>query len=448
MFKHYVRHHTLMHHMLILVLASMLFIPIVVSGVQAATLDHVVINEYEQNPAGSNKNKQWAEIYNPTTSSVNLSLWEIETEYYHKKFIFPMGTIINPNEYLVIDFSGTFLKYKDEQLTLLDLDSNEKDKTPITSDLDDDGKTWQRYPNGEDTGSDTDWEMRSPTKWLTNGGETVTCSVSSSSIQFGEQVTVSGSIEPGYQTFVKVEYREGGGSWNELTIAQSNSNGDYSTTYSPKIINTYEFRASTPWDGGAVSSTASVTVNKLPSQIYILSLREIELGDNVSVIGYISPLKSGETVQIKVGLPNGTELDRSSVTVTEGYFNYTFQPDLEGVWNFTASWSGDETYNEATSSVKYLTVKGVERVDFFPLIVLIAVPVVAGLAIAMGVGLKKRPSYPPPPRTSLPALMAGPAAKTVSTKKSTPPKCLFCKSPTVYVPDRRKYYCSRCKMYL
>ena len=94
MFKHYVRHHRLMHHMLILMLASMLFIPIVISGVQAATLDHVVINEYEQNPAGSNKNKQWVEIYNPTTSSVNLSLWEIKTEYYNKKFIFPMGTII------------------------------------------------------------------------------------------------------------------------------------------------------------------------------------------------------------------------------------------------------------------------------------------------------------------------------------------------------------------
>ena len=417
-------------------------------GVQALTLDHVVINEYEQNPPGGNTNKQWVEIYNPTTTVVNISLWQIKTKVYGKKFTFPMGTFLKPNSYLVVDFPGVYLSERNEQLTLLDSRKIEVDKTPISTDRENDERTWQRHPNGVDTGSDSDWKLRSSTKWLTNGGETLTCNVSPSSIQLGAQVTVAGSIEPRFQTFVKVQYREAGGGWNDLAIAQSNVNGEYTVTYTPTAITTYEFRALTPWESGAVSNTATLTVNKLPSHIYILSLREVIIGDNVSIIGFISPLKSGETVQLRIGLPNGTEWTKPTTTRPEGYFNHTFQANLEGIWNFTASWSGDETYLGATSAVQYLTVKEkFRKVDYSPMVALSAASVAAGLALALGVGLKRRAGYrlrPTPP----PTFIVRRAPKPAPIVKVTPPKCPFCKSPTIYVPERKKYYCRRCKMYL
>ncbi|MEM2901906.1 MAG: lamin tail domain-containing protein [Candidatus Bathyarchaeia archaeon] len=437
---------------LALTLLAMFFTSILFTAmspsVQAITLDHVVINEYEQNPPGGNANKQWVEIYNPTATAVNISLWQIKTKVYGKKFTFPMGTILKPNSYLVVDFPGIYLSERNEQLTLLDSRKIEVDKTPKSDDRGNDDRTWQRHPNGVDTGSDGDWKFRPSTKWFTNGGETLTCNVSPNSIQLGTQVTVSGLIEPKFQTFIKVQYREAGGSWNDLAIAQSTTNGEYAVTYTPTAITTYEFRALTPWESGAVSNTATLTVNKFPSNIYILALRDVVVGDNVSIIGFISPLKSGETVQLRIGLPNGTEWVRSITTRPEGYFNHTFQADLEGTWNFTASWNGDGTHLGATSTVQYLTVKEkFKKVDYSPMVALAAAAVAAGLALVLGVGLRRRAGYRPPP-TPPPSLVVRRAPKPAPIVKVTPPKCLFCKSPTIYVPERKKYYCRRCKMYL
>lgn len=45
----------------------------VINFVRANPTDHVLINEFEQDPPGSDVGMEWVELYNPTDSPVDIS---------------------------------------------------------------------------------------------------------------------------------------------------------------------------------------------------------------------------------------------------------------------------------------------------------------------------------------------------------------------------------------
>jgi hypothetical protein len=64
----------------------------------------VVINEFIYNPAGTDGDLEWVELYNAGTAVTRLDGWVIETatETWGEDFVFPNGTSLAPNEYLVV----------------------------------------------------------------------------------------------------------------------------------------------------------------------------------------------------------------------------------------------------------------------------------------------------------------------------------------------------------
>jgi len=128
---------------------------------------HVVINEFELNPAGDDAENEWVEIYNPTSNSVNISGWKIYNKNLDSKII-PNNTIINAGGYYVLNTSGITLTNSGEQLILKSGDAI-IDATPIKIDKKDDNNCWARVPNGQDTNSDTDWKFQVCTKKAWNG---------------------------------------------------------------------------------------------------------------------------------------------------------------------------------------------------------------------------------------------------------------------------------------
>jgi hypothetical protein len=417
----------------------------------AVTLpNHVVINEFEQFPVGGDFNKQWIEIYNPTNTQLNIGNWKVVSFAGTIRTI-PADTYVPANGYYVYMFTGIFLVHNNEMITLKDASNNVVDVTAKKSSTTASASTWQRYPNGVDTNSDSDWQFRPGTKWKSNGGETVSINISSSSITFGSDVTLSGTVDPGHVTFVRIQASlDGGVTWLNVTIMASGASGGYSLVILGPDVGSYVFRSVLPWDSGAVSGTVSLTVNKISSQISVFAPRTVRTHESASLTGFISPIKSGVTVTLTIGMPNGTFLTRSATTNSAGYFNFTFAPDAQGKWNVTASWSGDTRTLGATSSIAFFNV---ETSDTGTLIlpILLIIPIVAVLLIVLGVGLGKseRRTMPPSigPATRLPPPM--PRRLMPWRSRVLPARvCPGCGGALIYSSQYRRWFCPRCGRYI
>ena len=127
------------------------------------------INEVELNPLGTIDGHQWIELYNSGNVLLDLSGFLMKGTQLGRTVAVPPGLVIEPNSYLVIPLQIRVFNEESESIVLLTPDSVEINRTPIFFDLLDDDRTWQRFPNGIDTGNMTDWDLRNSTFGLTNG---------------------------------------------------------------------------------------------------------------------------------------------------------------------------------------------------------------------------------------------------------------------------------------
>ena len=133
-----------------------------------ATL-HVVINEVELNPPGTDAGNEWIELYNPTNYSIDLEGWRISTTHGATvTIVLEEGAIIEPHGYLVISYWGQWLDNEGESIILRDRLGVIIDVTPTLYDTFNDLRSWSRYPNGRDTDSKSDWLFRVSTRGRSN----------------------------------------------------------------------------------------------------------------------------------------------------------------------------------------------------------------------------------------------------------------------------------------
>ena len=414
------------------------------NAVHDVTLDHIVINEFEiKGPGkGNNYNKQWIELYNPTPNTLNLTEWTLVTKAFKKTINFPLNTLIKQNGYYVYDIPGLPFSEKKEQVILRDANRIEVDRTPIV-DESLSNSTWQRLPNGVDTGSDTDWQLRSLTKWSSNGGEIISISLSQTSIILGDSVTISGNVYPKHETYVQIVNVDDGSS----TIVATSSSGSYSLTLTPPEIKTYSFKAVAIFDRGVTSDTVTFTVNKLSSEIVVLPPNSAVVDKHSSILGYINPVYKATPVTLTLGLPNGTIFTYNIQTNTEGFFNHTLMIQEEGTWNVSARWSGDSTYNGAQSVTRFFYAEG-RGPEFSPALAFIIAPIGVVAALALGLGLRRgvnRPSLPPPTMSFF-------EKQTAKPKPPKPPKpvthrttCIKCGTPLTYLEQYGRHQCPYCR---
>jgi len=144
----------------------------------------IVINEFEQNPPGdicSEEVKEWVELYNPGEEAVRLGGWQLTTcQEPSLKLDIPSAEL-GPGSYLTVEVAvkkmslgargndcKDWLANEDECVILLGPDGNEVDRTPKLSDKENDGRSWQRCPDGQDTDSKDDWQFRPATNGVSN----------------------------------------------------------------------------------------------------------------------------------------------------------------------------------------------------------------------------------------------------------------------------------------
>jgi uncharacterized repeat protein (TIGR01451 family) len=132
---------------------------------------HIVVNEWEQNPEGTDGGKEWIELYNPTSREIDISGWKLVDGYYGKTVYIPPGTVIGADGYQLLSWTnGSLINSNLDCILLLDAEGREVDLTSSAKDEKNNNLCWARYANGRDTDGDPDWRFQVATPGLSNGG--------------------------------------------------------------------------------------------------------------------------------------------------------------------------------------------------------------------------------------------------------------------------------------
>lgn len=116
---------------------------------EVACLPRVAVNEVEANPAGPDAGAERVELLNAADEAVDLSLWTLSTTHGETVTLELPSVVLASGERLVVAFSeGQALDNADESVVLRDAFGQVRDETPSLSDAADDGRTWQRSPDG------------------------------------------------------------------------------------------------------------------------------------------------------------------------------------------------------------------------------------------------------------------------------------------------------------
>ena len=126
------------------------------SGLNATS---IVINEVELNPRGSDAGREWIELYNPASVEANISGFEISTSFKSATVQLPPDAKIEANGTYVVELDGQMLSNTAESVVLVNASGEVIDKTPSLVDKSDDGRTWQRIPDGND-----EWKFAAGTR--------------------------------------------------------------------------------------------------------------------------------------------------------------------------------------------------------------------------------------------------------------------------------------------
>ncbi|MEM2140380.1 lamin tail domain-containing protein [Nitrososphaera sp.] len=112
---------------------------------------NVLINEVEMNPRGRDAGREWVELYNPTSSDINIGNFAVQTQVRPSTITIPAGTVIGAGQFYVVKVEGERFAIV-ETLALVDSSGRTVDTTPSSLlDRRDDARTWQRMPDGSST---------------------------------------------------------------------------------------------------------------------------------------------------------------------------------------------------------------------------------------------------------------------------------------------------------
>lgn len=333
----------------ITILFSILLLGGLVTAANAQTADHVVINEIDINPPGDDAKSvtEWVELYNPTSSKVDIGGWQIaSTTILKKTMIIPTGTFIEPEKFLTFSHQSLWFTDTNESVELKDNNGMVVDKTPLLSDIKNDFSSWQRTSDGYDLDNTDDWKFVISTAGSSNGKlivaedkEGVSVSVSSNkpSYLFGETATIQGNVSK--QIFIVKPYYHA----DEILVKISGPNYDKTISLYPDLnlnyktilnlqqvlgINKGVYSVSVSY-GGATSQTSFSVGDEIVSDVIqedsTLSIATDKLeylpGDTLSVTGFTTKVIPFEGLKFTIKDPNGKIISTGSLYPTNGKFS-------------------------------------------------------------------------------------------------------------------------------
>ena len=292
-------------------------------------LTPIVVNEIEYNPAGTDSGHEWVELYNPTAQTVSLSGWSVETTHgVTYRVTLPSTASIGPNGYYIVSRTIQWLDNQNDYVILRDNNGAEVDRSPVLADTADNGSTWQRYPNGKDTGATSDWSFRPGTKGASNGGVTSTLTVTSPNTALSwvrgttHTITWTSAGSPG--AYVKIELLKAG-VVNRVISASTANSGSYSWTIPTTQIAGTDYKI-------RVTSTTNAAITDSSNANFAITVGSLTVTSpntavswarsSVHSITWSSVGSPGANVKIELLKGSAVNLVISASTANDGSFSW------------------------------------------------------------------------------------------------------------------------------
>ncbi|MEM3078564.1 MAG: hypothetical protein QXR38_03610, partial [Nitrososphaerales archaeon] len=225
-----------------------------------------------------------------------------------------------------------------------------------------------------------DWSTPSPASSLL-------ISISPEELDVGKAINLNGFIYPAHtDATVSLTYKSPNGTIITNRIITS-SLGVFEDEFKPTVSGNWSVKAS--WSGdldhkGAESSEFSFTVLKAKSSLSLSVSRENFMkGDQIIILGSISPSIVGIAVTLTFHEPNGITFNETVSTDFKGSFSYTLITKNAGNWSVQASWAGNESHEGSSSLSISFTVKETETTLESFITIGVVVIVTTGVVIAI-----------------------------------------------------------------
>ncbi|MCE9652156.1 MAG: lamin tail domain-containing protein [Nitrosarchaeum sp.] len=370
----------------ILILFSILLFSGLVLTANAQSANHVVINEIDINPPGDDSKSisEWVELYNPTSSKIDISGWQIaSTTGLKKTLTIPTGTFIEPGKFLTFSYQSLWFTDNNEIVELKDKNAMVVDKTPLFSDILNDFSSWQRIYDGYDTDNVSDWKFVISTAGSSNGKLTsvkesdsimVSISTDKSSYLFDETAIIQGSVSK--QVFIEKPYFHA----DEILIKISGPNFDKTISLYPDLklnykttlnlqkvlgINKGTYNVSVIY-GGASSQTHFSVDDKTKTSVVqeegSLSLTTDKSqylpGDSLLITSVATKIIPFEGLKFTIKDPNGNVASTGTLYPTNGQFStkvfLTTVNPVYGQYSITAEYfdKGAQIFFEVVKDIK------------------------------------------------------------------------------------------------
>ena len=82
----------------------------------------------------------------------------------------------------------------------------------------------------------------------------------------------------------------------------------------------------------------------------------IPLGASITIRGQLQPSQANQKIILRFLHPQGNTESKTTTTLSNGTYLYTYKPDQFGVWHVTASWEGNVNYPGSTSQTELFAV--------------------------------------------------------------------------------------------
>ena len=319
----------------------------------AGVAGHVVINEIDTNPPGSDTANvaEWVELYNPTSEAVEIGGWQISsTTGLRKAMTIPEGTSIKPGQYLTYTYERIWFADVGETAELRDGDGTVIHSTPRISDTADDSKSWQLLYDGYSSGdSALDWRLHTSTPGSSNGkipqaGSaeqlTITLSTDRESYSFGQTATINGAvserryIEKPFFTTESVTLEISGPGYSETVTMYPDANLEFSTLLILQQVRgiqggTYELSAQ--YSGASASASFEVGYEEVEGAAPLDDSITITVdsatytpGQEVVVSGTVKRAVQFATFDVTVVGPDGSIISTGSLGPVNGRVGTSF----------------------------------------------------------------------------------------------------------------------------
>jgi hypothetical protein len=127
-----------------------------------------------------------------------------------------------------------------------------------------------------------------------------------------------------------------------------------------------------------------------------IDTRFLVQGGTLAISGQLSPRLENQTVTIYIRANNSPwRLLDTTTTHSDGVFGYGWNPDVSGICYIRASWSGDETYAAADSSVETVLILSSLFIALIS-ITIILVPIAVIIALLSRQARQGPPTWEPP----------------------------------------------------